>query len=100
MSNGRERLLVVDDEWTIRDILSGMLTAEGFAVETAADGEEAVNLIDDNDYALVITDLKMPKLDGIALLKHIQSVNADIVGIVATGYGTIESAIEAIRAGA
>lgn len=94
------RILVIDDEWNIRDILSNVLQAEGFDVECADDGQVGIEKLNEQTYDLVITDLKMPKVSGMDVLKHIQSMNAPTLGIVATGYGSIESAVEALRIGA
>jgi DNA-binding NtrC family response regulator len=93
-------ILVIDDEWSIRDILSNILTAEGFAVDTADDGDTGIAKLQEKSYDLVITDLKMPRVQGIEVLRHINKMNAHTLGIVATGYGSIESAVEALRLGA
>lgn len=97
-SNGR--ILVVDDEWNIRDVLSNILQAQGYDVDCAEDGEEGIAKIDENDYDIVITDLKMPKVSGMEVLRHLQATSSSTLGIVATGYGSIESAVEALRTGA
>lgn len=94
------KILIVDDEWSIRDILSNILEAEGFEVDLAEDGEEGIAKLDANAYDLLITDLKMPKVDGIQVLRHLSTLNVNTLGIVATGYGSIESAVEALRLGA
>ncbi|HOE97536.1 MAG TPA: sigma-54 dependent transcriptional regulator [Candidatus Sumerlaeota bacterium] len=94
------RVLVVDDEWSIRDVLSNILQSEGFEVETAQDGDEAIALLEDKLYDLVITDLKMPRVHGMEVLRHLSKLNVHTLGIVATGYGSIESAVEALRLGA
>lgn len=96
----KPRILVADDEWSIRDVLSGILESEGYNVDVAQDGEEAISLININKYDVVISDLKMPKKNGIEILKFLQEVSPDTIGIIATAYGTIETAIEALRAGA
>jgi len=96
----KERVLIIDDEYSIRDVLSGILSSEGLEVATAADGVEGIEMLSRESFNLVITDLRMPKADGIAVLRHIQERNMDCLGIVATAYGSIESAIEALRAGA
>lgn len=100
MAEIKERVLIIDDEWSIRDVLSGILTAEGLDVSTAANGAEGIDLLSRETFNLVITDLRMPKADGIAVLRHIQQHNPECLGIVATAYGSVESAIEALRAGA
>jgi DNA-binding NtrC family response regulator len=94
------RILVVDDEWSIRDVLSNILRSEGFEVDTAEDGEQGIRKIESGNYDLVITDLKMPKVDGIEVLRYLSTLNGPTLGIVATGYGSIESAVEALRLGA
>ncbi len=95
-----QRVLVVDDETDIRGVLSKILKANEFDVETAADGDEAIKLINDNVYDIVITDLKMPKVGGLEVLRHLAETGADTLGIIATGYGSMETAIEALRLGA
>jgi DNA-binding NtrC family response regulator len=100
MSEIKERVLIIDDEWSIRDVLSGILTAEGLDVTTAADGSEGIEILNRENFNIVITDLRMPKADGISVLRHIQQRNPECLGIVATAHGSVESAIEALRAGA
>lgn len=100
MTDVRERVLIIDDEWSIREVLSGILAAEGLEVTAASDGAEGIEILDREMFNIVITDLRMPKADGIAVLRHIQQRNPDCLGIVATAYGSVESAIEALRAGA
>ncbi len=94
------RILVVDDESAIRDVLSTVLTAEGYTISTATDLPEALRLITEDVFDIVITDLKLPKGNGIEVLRQIKRLNLDTLGIVITGYGSIESAIEALRTGA
>ena len=94
------KILVIDDELSIREVLSNILMAEGFAVETAEDGEQGINKLESEIYDLVITDLRMPKVEGIEVLRHLSKMNVHTLGIVATAFGTIESAVEALRLGA
>ncbi|MEN6624830.1 MAG: sigma-54 dependent transcriptional regulator [Candidatus Sumerlaeia bacterium] len=94
------KILIVDDEWTIRDVLATILTTEGYQVVMAEDGAEAIRKIDEDLFDLVITDLKMPNVDGMEVLRHLSKQNVHTLGIVATGYGSIESAVEALRLGA
>jgi DNA-binding NtrC family response regulator len=94
------KILIVDDEQKIRHILQIMLEQKGYRTEQAANGEEALKLLQSYQYAMVITDLKMPKMDGLTLLKHIKDIDPDYPVIVLTAYGSIESAVEAIRQGA
>lgn len=94
------RLLVADDEWSAREVIKNILTSEGFDVTTVGDGAEAIALLDSEPFDLIITDLKMPKTDGIAVLQHLKERRLPTIGIVATGYGSIETAISAMKAGA
>ena len=94
------KVLVIDDEWSIRDILSSILSSEGFDVDLAEDGDEGIEKMDAKLYDLVITDLKMPRVSGIEVLRHLSKMNVHTLGIVATAFGSIESAVEALRLGA
>lgn len=103
MDNGREeapRVLIVDDEPLICDLLTRILGGEGLHLETAASGEEALAMLQQRKYALVITDLKMPGMNGMDLLQEIKQKHPEMPVIVITGYGTAETAVEAMRRGA
>lgn len=93
-------ILVVDDEAEIRESLQTVLQEEGYNCEVAANGEEAINLVNDSNYDLVITDIKMPVRDGMELLRHISIASPLTATIIVTAYATIETAIEALRKGA
>ncbi len=93
-------ILIVDDEKAVRENLARYLS-EGYVTETAANGNEAIQKISDNsDIEILLSDLKMPEMDGIELLEKIQAMNRDIVTIFITGFSTIESAVDAMRKGA
>ncbi len=94
------KVLVVDDESKIRDYFSDFLKRENFEVETAENGEIAISLIDQNFYDVVIIDLKMPKVDGMAVLKYLVDNSHDSIGIILTGHATIKNAVEAMKSGA
>ncbi len=98
--NNKGRVLVIDDEQTIRDILLNLLTGEGFEVEMADDGDVGIKKLESETYDIVITDLKMERVDGLEVLRAVNELNSYTLGIVATGYGSIDSAIEALRLGA
>ncbi|NIN71592.1 MAG: response regulator [Gemmatimonadetes bacterium] len=100
MSNGKERILVVDDSADAREVLRRNLTAEGYEVFTAPGVAEAVEILDATPVDLVITDLKMPKVGGLDLIRHVRAVFRDIGIIMVTGYGSIESAVKAVKEGA
>jgi response regulator RpfG family c-di-GMP phosphodiesterase len=94
------RILVVDDEKVIREILSDFLTMEGFLVRTVEDGEAAVEELQRRSYDLVISDLKMPRMGGLELLEAVNRLNLNVLTVIMTGFGTVETAIEAMKRGA
>ena len=94
------RILVVDDEASIRKALERFLRELGHEVFVAADGEEALHILQTETLDLALVDLVMPKIDGIELIRRLKQHDPNIVAIVLTGFGTITSAVEAMRAGA
>ncbi|MEY4583306.1 MAG: hypothetical protein RL701_8009, partial [Pseudomonadota bacterium] len=98
--DGSPRILVVDDEEAIRDILSDFLAMEGFEVRTAADGAEALRQLTSTHIDLVLSDLKMPIMGGIELLDAITEHAPQVVTVIMTGFGTVETAIDAMKRGA
>jgi response regulator RpfG family c-di-GMP phosphodiesterase len=94
------RILVVDDERVIREILAEFLSLEGFSVNTVEDGEKALSELRLRPYDLLITDLKMPKLSGLQLLEKIEQERLGVLTVLMTGFGTVETAIEAMKKGA
>jgi two-component system, NtrC family, response regulator PilR len=95
-----EKILVVDDEQSLREVLSIMLKRAGYAVTCAADGEEAVEQLSKEIFDLVITDLRMPKVDGMEVLKAVKSASPETVVLVITAFATADSAVEAMKQGA
>ncbi len=93
-------VLVVDDERPIREILSDFLSLEGFVVHTAPDGEAGLACLAEHAVDVVLSDLKMPGMGGLALLAEIRTRYPQIITLMMTGYGTVETAIEAMKAGA
>ena len=94
------RILVVDDEESLRRVTQLRLQAAGYHVDSVPDGFQALDLLAREPYDLVITDLKMPGMNGIELLKQVHALYPDVVVIVVTAFGTVESAVEAVKAGA
>ncbi len=95
------KILVVDDEVAIRDIIrKGLSQMGGLSVEVAQNGPEAIEKIEKDVFDLVLTDLKMPEMDGLELLKTIKGIRPEVMVILMTAYGTIETAVEAMRIGA
>ncbi|MCL2723889.1 MAG: response regulator [Polyangiaceae bacterium] len=96
----RSRVLIVDDEKFIRDILADFLGMEGYVVRTAEDGKAALSELHHAQYDLVISDLKMPRMGGIELLEAISTAAPNALTVIMTGFGTVETAIDAMKRGA
>ncbi len=95
-----ERILIVEDEKGVRDVLGHLLKREGYEVTVAASGEDAVRVLDEEIFDLVITDIKLPKLDGIGVLKAVKETQPDTAVIMITAYAKFESAVSAMQEGA
>jgi two-component system response regulator PilR (NtrC family) len=95
-----EKILVVDDEQSLREVLSIMLKRAGYAVTSVADGEDAIEQIQKEIFDLVITDLRMPKVDGMEVLKAVKSTSPETVVLLITAFATADSAVEAMKQGA
>jgi excisionase family DNA binding protein len=98
-ATGRPRVLVVDDEATIRDLLAKTLALAEYDVDLAPDGRNALERLRIIPYDLLITDLKMPGVDGLAVIREARRLKADIPVIIITGFSTEASAIEAVNLG-
>jgi putative nucleotidyltransferase with HDIG domain len=94
-----EKILVVDDEEMIRDLCCHILTSEGYQVTMAANGTAAFEALSRNDMDLLVTDIKMPGMDGLELFERVKQLNQDIVTIFITGHGTLDTAIESLMRG-
>jgi two-component system NtrC family response regulator len=95
-----DTILIVDDEKNYPLILSAVLAEEGFETLTAHSGQEALDLLANSDVDLVLTDMKMPSMDGIGLLERIKQKNPELPVIMMTAHGTVEKAVEAMQKGA
>jgi len=95
-----ERVLIVEDDSAARVGLEQLLTSWGFIAESAGDGEEALEKVTTFRPAIVITDLIMPRMDGLALLRALQQQGADVTTLLVTAQGTVETAVEAMKEGA
>jgi len=95
-----ETLLIVDDEKNYLFVLEDLLSEEGYEVITTEGGEEALKLLDGHDLDLIITDMKMPGMDGMALMEAVHQRLPDLPVIMMTAYGTVEKAVEAMKKGA
>jgi len=94
------KILVVDDEPAEREGLARVVGQWGYEVETASSGEEALNLVETQHPAVVVTDLTMPEMDGLALLQKLRETGRPPIVLLVTGHGTVETAVEAMRHGA
>jgi DNA-binding response OmpR family regulator len=95
-----KRILVVDDEKNIRLTLTQALEAEEWETDTAVNGEEALGKLQEGDFGLMLLDLKMPGMDGMEVLRRVAEHRPDVRVLIITAYGTIESAVEAMKLGA
>ena len=95
----RPRILVVDDEQAVRDLLAKTLTMADYDVDTSTDGPGALERLRVADYDLLITDLKMPGMDGLSVIREARRIRPEIAVVIITGYSTEASAIEAINLG-
>jgi two-component system response regulator PilR (NtrC family) len=94
------KILIADDEKPIRDSLKLILDEEGYSTQVAGDGEEALQKIETENFDIVITDIKMPKVDGIQLLESTSKISPDTFFIIMTAYASVKTAIDALRNGA
>ncbi len=94
------KILVVDDEKSFRELLKAILVKRGYETSCASNGLEAVKLMENEYFDIIITDLMMEKMDGMELIKHIKRNNLSTKAIIITAYGSIENAVEAIKEGA
>jgi DNA-binding response OmpR family regulator len=102
MDNNNEtaHILVVDDEGAIRYSVSKTLQRVGYEVDEAATGEEALDMMTKREYDVVLTDIRMPGLTGVELLKRIKDISPDAIVILMTGYASLGTAVESLRLGA
>jgi len=93
-------ILVIDDKESMRHMLAKTLEAEGYEVDVAKDGERGLDRAKEKRFDLVLTDLKLPKMDGLGVLTSLKDLDPEVAVIVMTAYGTIETAVQAIKQGA
>jgi signal transduction histidine kinase len=100
MQIASRRILIVDDEPNVLRTLEAILREEDYSVDACGDGEQALQAIRERHYDLVLTDLKMPNVDGLAVLAEVRKRSPNTVTVMLTGYGSVDSAIEAVQLGA
>ncbi len=91
------KILVVDDELLIRDLLYDFFTNQGWEISIAEDGQKAIDFLKNREYDIILTDLKMPDMNGMDLTGRIRSLHSDLPVIIMTGYPSLDSALEALR---
>ncbi len=96
----KNKILVVDDEDALRTVLSAELEGEGYQVGTAADGQEAINILGKSAFDLILLDIKMPNVDGFEVLKFVKENHPKTKVIMLTGFADLKNAIESKKLGA
>jgi two-component system OmpR family response regulator len=97
---GTARILLVDDEVAFANNIAKLISKRGYEVVTVYDGESAVKAVDENEFDVIVLDLKMPGLDGLATLKQIKKRQPKVEVIILTGHGSMDSGIDGIQLGA
>jgi len=95
-----KRILIVEDEVVLRESLKDWLVDGGYLVETAEDGEEALRMIDEQDFGVALIDLRLPGMDGIQVLREARKKRSELKVIIITAYPSVNSAVNAIKEGA
>jgi DNA-binding NtrC family response regulator len=90
-------ILVVDDELLIRDLLYDFFSEQGWDIVVAESGDRALELLKEKNIDVVLTDIKMPEMDGLSLVSHVKQTHPDIPIVVMTGYPSVDSAVAALR---
>ncbi len=96
----KARIIIAEDEKVQRDMLEGFLRGEGFAVDSVANGKEALKKLEEDSYDIALIDYKMPEMDGFVTLKEIKRLYPDLPVVIMTAYGTIETAVSCMKEGA
>ncbi|MGH2568540.1 MAG: response regulator [Bacteroidota bacterium] len=96
----KNRIFVVDDEDALRTVLSSELEGEGYAVQMAGDGDEAIKILETNTFDLILLDIKMPTVDGFEVLKFVKQRHPATKVIMLTGFADLKNAIESKKLGA
>ena len=100
MNQEVERILVADDDAVIREGLRRVLAAEGYEVETVSNGRAALEQLEEKKFKLLVTDLKMPGMSGLEVLKSSRTLQPELPVVLITGYAAIDNAVEAMKNGA
>ena len=92
-NKNKSKILLIDDDQRTLDMLARFLAIEGYNVKAVSDSEQAIKIFESGSFDLVVTDLKMPKKDGIEVLKAVKSLRPKVMGIVVTGFASIDTAV-------
>jgi DNA-binding NtrC family response regulator len=95
-----KRILIAEDDKSVRDTMVDLLSEAGFEVQGARDGDEALHIMQDSSFNIVITDLKMPGADGLQVLEAVKKIDNDTIVIICTGFGAVDTAVKAMKLGA
>ena len=97
MSN--EKILIVDDEKDVLDLCKRILMGQGYQIDSASNGYEAITIAKQNQFDLLLTDIKMPGISGLEIAQQIKEIDPSIVCVTMTGYSTMDMAINALKLG-
>ncbi len=100
MAADKKQILIADDEANLRRVLAAQLVKDGYEVHAVENGQDAIEMLAENHVDVVITDLRMPKVDGMALLQHVVATYPDVPVIMITAHGTVDTAVAALKVGA
>jgi len=95
-----EKVLIIDDEENMRHLLSVILKKEGYRIDQAQNGQEALVILEKTDYDFILTDIRMPQMNGFDFLDRLKKRQSDSLCIVMSAYGSVDTAIEAMKKGA
>ena len=98
--SGKARILVIDDEISIVEVLKALLKREGYSVKAAGNADEALDALRKEKFDLMISDIRMEPIDGLELLRRAREIQPHLAVIMMTAYGTVETAVEAMKKGA
>ncbi len=96
----QDKILIIDDEGSIRSSLQGILEDEGYAVRTAASGEEGLAVLQKQSFGLILLDIWLPEMNGLDVLRRVRTMDAPPQVVVISGHGTVETAVKATKLGA
>src|SRR5215472_15325616 len=100
VETNKGRILIVDDEDVVRESLNQWFDSEGYTVNVASSGKDALTTVAQAQFDLALLDIKMPGMDGIELQQHLVDADPDLTIVIMTGYGTVETAVQALKQGA